>query len=78
MRPPEPGRGWRHGRSNHLPGRDRGPTAPDGAIVLSGVRRHYATASRLNPLTGRRVPIATFESVHGVDLDRPPRQRGWI
>ena len=49
------------------------PTAPgatrtDEAIVLSGVRRSYTTASRLNLLSGRRVPTASFEAVRGVDL----------
>ena len=49
------------------------PTAPgatrtDEAIVLSGVRRSYTTASRRNLLTGRRVPTAEFEAVRGVDL----------
>ena len=45
-----------------------GAVATDGAIVLSGVRRSYTTASRLNPFTGRRVPTASFEAVRGVDL----------
>lgn len=46
------------------PGGDR----TDEAVVLSGVRRSYTTASRRNLLTGRRVPTAEFEAVRGVDL----------
>lgn len=45
-----------------------GATRTDEAIVLSGVRRSYTTASRRNLLTGRRVPTAEFEAVRGVDL----------
>ena len=40
----------------------------DEAIVLRGVRRSYATATRFNPLTARRIPTATFEAERGVDL----------
>lgn len=43
-------------------------TPVDAALTLTGVRRSYATATRLNLLTGRRVPSATFEAVRGVDL----------
>ena len=40
----------------------------DDAIVVSGVRRRYVTRTRLNILTGRRVPTEYFEAVRGVDL----------
>ena len=47
------------------PGQD---TTSDDAIVVTGVRRRYATRSRLNLLTGRRDPTGYFEAVRGVDL----------
>ena len=37
-------------------------------LTLTGVRRAYPTRTRLNLVTGRRVPVEWFEAVRGVDL----------
>ena len=37
-------------------------------LTLSDIRRSYPTRTRLNLLTGRRVPVEWFEAVRGVDL----------
>lgn len=37
-------------------------------LALSDIRRSYPTRTRLNLLTGRRVPVEWFEAVRGVDL----------
>ena len=44
------------------------PTANPDVLTLSGVRRSYPTRTRLNWVTGRRVPAAFHEAVRGVDL----------
>lgn len=44
------------------------PVTGPAAIEVAGLRRSYVTASRLDLLTGRRRPTATFEAVRGIDL----------
>lgn len=44
------------------------PTGADDGVTLTGVRRSYPVRTRLNWLTGGRIPTETFEAVRGVDL----------
>ena len=44
------------------------PTGSDAAVTLTGVRRSYPVRTRLNLLTGGRIPTETYEAVSGVDL----------
>lgn len=44
------------------------PTGSDAAVTLTGVRRSYPVRTRLNLLTGGRIPTETYEAVRGVDL----------
>lgn len=41
------------------------PTGSDAAVTRTGVRRSYPVRTRLNWLTGGRIPTETYEAVRG-------------